>query len=150
MTMSRFDEMDVALRGAVTAGAAGDEAIAQAEQTLGVRLPPSYRFFLRTYGAALCEGFELAGLFDDMPGTGPPTWSNVVSSTLRLRRTSKGAIPHAYVAVSGDGGDYIYYIDTARTRHDGESPIVALGPGIDGAAIAESFLEYVIGASQRT
>src|SRR5215510_5544306 len=45
------------------AGGASEATILQAEATLGVRFSPSYRSFLAQFGAACCNGFELAGLF---------------------------------------------------------------------------------------
>src|SRR5215813_8270290 len=46
------------------AGGASEPTISQAEATLGVRFPPSYRSFLARFGAGfICGGFEVAGLF---------------------------------------------------------------------------------------
>jgi SMI1-KNR4 cell-wall len=45
------------------AGGASEATILQAEATLDVRFPPSYRSFLAQFGATHCNGFELAGLF---------------------------------------------------------------------------------------
>ncbi len=148
MTESNYAEMKAALAGAVIAGPAEEATIAQAEQLLGVRFPPSYRSFLSEFGAALCEGFELAGLFVQEDESRPPQWMDVVKSTHQLRRGSDDLIPREYIPVSGDGGDYIYYIDTSVIGPDGESPVIALGPGVDGVVIAESFSDYVIRASR--
>lgn len=145
--MSEFAQMESVLAGATVAGPAMESMISDAEGKLGVSFPPSYRFFLEKFGAALCDGFELAGLFASPVEDEPPLWVDVVASTLRLRRASKEMIPQEYVAVSGDGGDFTYYIDTKRRRPDGESPIVALGPGVDSVAIAETFSDYVIRAT---
>jgi len=46
------------------AGGASKPTISQAEATLGVRFPPSYRSFLARFGAGFIRnGFEVAGLF---------------------------------------------------------------------------------------
>jgi len=51
------------LRSDDAAGGASEATISHAEATLGVRFPPSYRSFLAHFGAAYCNGLELAGLF---------------------------------------------------------------------------------------
>ena len=49
----------------VIAGSAPELTISEAETTLGVRFPPSYRTFLAQYGAGFWKGglLEIAGLF---------------------------------------------------------------------------------------
>jgi hypothetical protein len=142
--MSDYSEMEAALAGLVVAGPVEEAVIAEAEQSLGVRFPPSYRFFLSKFGAAFGQGLDLAGLFVQENQERPPLWVHVVDSTHELRHDSGGAIPKEYVPVSGDGCDLIYYIDTGRANADGESPLVALGPGADDLIIADSFLDYVV------
>jgi len=130
------------------AGPAAEPDIRLAEEALGVRFPPSYRLFLARCGAAVGDGLDLAGLFEDDTSAGPPLWNHVVRLTLRLRRAARGSLPPAYVAVSGDGCDCIHYIDTASHRPDGESPVVAMGPGAEAVTIADSFADYVIRRSR--
>jgi cell wall assembly regulator SMI1 len=130
-----FERCDVA-------GPATSEAIATAEAELEVRFPPQYRGFLLTHGAALCDGFEIAGLFQDAADE-PPLWSNVVTRTKRLRKASGGSIPNHFVAVADDGGDYKFYLDTSRRDDFDECPVVVLGPGADEIVVAHSFAEFV-------
>jgi len=141
----------------------------QAEATLGVRFSPSYRSFLAQFGAAYCNGFELAGLFHHpdkaawlssmcskarvvteaewkyslhaaasalLPDT-RTRWRHVVMWTLQNRRLSRGHIEPRYLAISSDGGDYTFYLDTGAPEP--ESPVVALGPGLDYALLAADF-----------
>lgn len=132
------------LKSAILAGGVGEEAILEAELLLGVRFPPSYRTFLSQFGAALCGGFEIAGLFDVSGGDGePPLWSSVVTYTLQKRRGSSGLFPTEYLAISDDGGDYTFYLDTSRVDVNGECPVVVLGPGADAVVIAEDFFGFV-------
>ncbi|NLI47387.1 MAG: SMI1/KNR4 family protein [Acidobacteria bacterium] len=126
------------------AGPAPESVIWEAEKSLGVVFPPSYRRFLMKFGAALGEGFELAGLFEQGGEDEPPQWNHVVSQTLRLRRASHHQLPPSLIAVLGDGEDHVYYIDTTRRRADGESPVVAIGPGTDNVVIADNFSVFVI------
>jgi hypothetical protein len=139
----RFEDIADFLGGCATAGPASEEVISSAEERLGVRFPPSYRRFLAQYGAALCSGFEIAGLFipkDDKDA--PPLWSDVVVSTLQRRRVAR-LLPRGHVAISDDGGDYTFYLDTARNGLGEECPVVALGPGVDGVVVAEDFPDFV-------
>ena len=117
--------------------------IAAAERELGVEFPSSYRWFLSTYGAAVCDGFEVAGLFEGGHEDEPPLWSHVVTSTLQLRRAARGNLPSAYVAISDDGGDYKFYLDTSRRDSRNECPVVVLGPGAEDVTIAEEFSEFL-------
>lgn len=119
--------------------------IDHAERVLGVSFPFSYRVFLRYFGASLAfPPYEIAGL----PATRrsdveTPLWSNVIDDTEMTRRASRGYIPHPYIAFSSDGADCTYYLDTALVDQEGESPVVALGPGHDADVVAASFAEFV-------
>lgn len=140
--MSNNDIMKDLLKDCSCAGPASEVSIRSAEEQLGVHLPPSYRKFLATFGAALCPGFEIAGLYPRTEGDEPPLWLHVVTATLQLRR-GDGMLPTGYVAISGDGGDFTYFLDTANADSRGECPVVALGPGVDGKVIAGDFPEFV-------
>jgi SMI1/KNR4 family protein SUKH-1 len=128
------------------AGGASESTIAEAEATLGVRFPPSYRSFLAQFGAAVGRGFSIAGLFHHLDQSTPPLWENVVTWNLRNRRVTRGLIPARYIAISSDGGDYIFYLDTGTM--DTESPVVVLGPGRDYVVVAPDFNTFVIDFSK--
>ena len=132
------------LAGCETAGPATDIMVADAEQKLDVTFPVSYRLFLKKYGAALCRGFDLAGVFEGGDDDAPPLWSKVVESTKQLRRGSRGSLPLGYVAISDDGGDYVFFLDTSCLTPHGECPVVVLGPGRDGDMVASDFFDFVI------
>jgi len=142
--MTRFETIKGLLASATTAGKVGPEMILRAEEALGVRFPPAYTEFLSQFGAALCDGFEIAGLVDPESNNEPPLWSNVVLSTVQLREASNGLIPHEYIFVSSDGGDYYYYLDTSRPNAQGECPVIVLGPGADAVIVAEDFYDFII------
>ncbi len=126
------------------AGPVAEADITNAEADLDVRFPISYRVFLKHFGAGYLSGFcEIAGL-----GVGratdpePPQWSHVVDLNLRMRRASRGLIPQEYIRISDDGGDFSFQLDTGKTDDRGECPVVVLGPGRDGIAVAGTFLEF--------
>jgi hypothetical protein len=143
MLVPKFDDLEAALAACDVAGPAPPEMIADAERELGVRFSSSYRWFLSGYGAAVCDGFEVAGLFEGGHNTEPPLWSHVVSCTLRLRRAARGHLPSSYVAVSDDGGDYKFYLDTSRRDSEDECPVVVLGPGAEDVVVAERFSDFL-------
>src|SRR5262245_2907059 len=128
---SDTDRLKFALRDAKSFGPVSDELISQAECALGVTFPKSYRAFLRLFGASLGHGYSLAGLFQTDSAQEPPMWTDVVSSTLRIRRVSRGHISSSLIFISDDGCDDAFYLDTARRDCDSESPVVVLGPGRD-------------------
>jgi SMI1-KNR4 cell-wall len=124
------------------AGGASESAIAEAEAALGVRFPPSYRSFLARFGAANGHGFEIAGLFHYPDKSHPPLWLDVVTLNLKwVSQLARGIQPR-YVAIGHDGGDYTFYLDTGAPEP--ESPVVALGPGVDYVVVARNFNAYVI------
>jgi hypothetical protein len=140
--MPNFEDMAGLLDQCTVAGSASEQVIASGEERLSVRFPRSYRTFLARHGAALCQGFEIAGLFHHADKGRPPLWSDVVASNLRIRHRSH--LPEGYVAISSDGVDVTYYLDTANMRGDGECAVVALGPGVDSVQVAADFAEFLV------
>ena len=80
--------------------------------------------------------FHFRGRSSSVPAlmTCPPCWVHVVTWNLRNRRINRGHIEPRCVAISSDGGDYIFYLDTGVPGL--ESPVVALGPGLNYALLA--------------
>jgi len=128
------------------AGPASPKMIAAAERELGVKFPKSYRWFLVNYGAALCDGFRIAGLFEGDFEDEPPLWSNVVTLTSQLRHASRGRFPLSYVAISDDGGDYKFFLDTSQLEREEECPVIVVGPGAVEIPVAETFIDFLIHA----
>jgi hypothetical protein len=126
------------------AGAVADAVIDAAEEELGLRFPVSYRIFLSCFGSAWLAPYEIAGLGGGRhTGPEPPRWQHVVDATVLLRRALGGGIPVEYVAISDDGGDYKFYLDTGNLNALGEAPVIVLGPGRDAVVIAASFVEFI-------
>jgi len=144
--MGDIGQIEELLTECALAGPVEEEMIASAERDLSVQFPQSYKAFLARFGAALCSGFEIAGLFRPAPCDEPPLWSNVVTKTNQLRRRAGDLLPKEYVAISGDGGDYTYYLDTGRLDASSECPVIVLGPGADASVVAETFIDFVIRA----
>lgn len=141
--MANLEDIGRLLEAATIAGPADEEMIHLAEAKLGVEFPRSYREFLSQYGAALCPGFSIAGLFQSHNDVEPPLWPDIVTSTLQMRRASHGMLPQGYIPISDDGGDYTFYLNTAQLGPENECPVVVLGPGADAVIVAEDFFAFV-------
>jgi hypothetical protein len=89
--------------------------------------------------------YELAGISDNLHNEpdNPLTFQHIVPVTLSMRRASRGNIPHAWLPISDDGTDWTFYLDTGTIDEDGESPMLVMGPGLEGIMSARSFVEFV-------
>jgi len=129
------------LEDADTPGGASGEMIVAAEDRLAVRFPPTYRRFLATYGAALVQGCEIAGLYEHGNPEQCPYWTHVVDLNVTTREHSP-MLPATYLRVGDDGCDCSYYLDLSHPDADGEYPVVVLGPGCDNLVLARTFVEF--------
>ncbi len=142
--MADIEQIRKLLESGTSAGGVTEEAIQEAEKKLDVRFPPSYRAFLSEYGNVNGTPYEIAGLsHETVNDDEPPYWWDVVSSNLQIRRAAKGCIPNEYILISGDGGDYKFYLDTSRPNAQGECPVIVLGPGADAIVIADGFFDFL-------
>jgi hypothetical protein len=122
-------------------GPVSEQSIVAAEQELGVKLPRSYRVFLRNYGVVGGPGFMIDGLTEEVEDPEQtPYWGRIVS---KVQHCISKDLPKGYVGLMSDGGEYDYCLDTTRTDRFGECPVVAWGPGADGLVIAKDFLEFL-------
>lgn len=140
---SRLDQSEFA-------GPASDEMIRAAEARLGLPIPASFRYFLSQYGAALCSGFEIAGIYNSPSEEEPPLWEDFVVANQQLRRGAGVSLPKEYLYFSDDGQDYKYFLDTTRQSADGDCPVIAIGPGIECAEVAAGFFDFVVRAYDGT
>ena len=126
---------------AFNSGPVTEDTIASAEASLNLRFPPSYRQFLRRYGASLCSGFEICGLPPVPEPAEQPQWLSVVDSTLRLRPAS---LPEHSVFIAHDGMDHGYYLQCSPSDTTFEGPVIEWGPRHNGGKIiAATFLDFV-------
>lgn len=81
------------------AGPQAEEAVRDAEVNLGVTFPPSYRVFLKEFGAGGVESEEVVGL-------GGPDHLDIVKLTKRLRERDNH-LPDCLLPLRNDGfGNY--------------------------------------------
>ena len=94
------------------------QEIEQAEEQLGVRLPGSYKAFLRHFGWASLEGLELYGLGEDVPA-----YLDLVKVTSSERAQMRPRLPSRLVPLMNDGAGNHYCLDVASSEQ-GETPVV--------------------------
>jgi cell wall assembly regulator SMI1 len=114
----------------VIAGPASEEAVAAAEETLGIAFPPSYRTFLRRFGQ-LALPQELAVVHDFL-GISKATASDgagkdVVSRTLAAREENQLAPGLVVVGIGAQANEW-FCLDTQRASGD-ELPVVLFDAG---------------------
>lgn len=104
-------------------GPASEEAIDQVENALGVRLPNSFRTFLRLTGGG---GFDCLSI-SSVPNEDPVTssYGSVYGDTLHYREEwVPRPLPAHLVVIQRDADDNEpFCLDTSRLR-DGECPVV--------------------------
>ena len=137
-------------RRCVVAGPAAEDAVAAAEERLGTSFPPSYREFLRRYGAMgiptdLAVVHDFCGL-----AAGDPT-TDVVSTTLSARAANQLA-DHLIVVGKGANAAEWFCLDTGRAEDGGECPVLLFDPAAnqidqifydDFGAMVREVLEFV-------
>lgn len=102
------------------AGERSNALIEAAERAVGLRFPPTYRRFLREYGAGAFGATEIYGVIDsDFENSSIPDaiWHNLTPPREGL---------FAFYGV-GDGTEFC--LDTTRTADDGEMRVVAVNAG---------------------
>ena len=126
---------------AYTPGGVSQEIIDNAEESLGIRFPDSFRRFLESYGAAMGDGWEVAGLGNAPDEEEPPMWVDVVVFTRQMRRAMGPQLPEQFIPISSTAGSVTYFLDVSEREY---SPVLAFGPGIEEERVADSFNEFVI------
>ena len=121
--MNTIEEVLHKLRQAGTdvwiAGPQTESSIIALENAIGIRMPPSYRHFLATYGGIGIDDSFVSGIIDNDPvgdGTG---W--LITDTTRFRNDYE--MPDFLLAIQADE-DAPYCIDTRERDADGEFAVV--------------------------
>jgi hypothetical protein len=101
-----------------------DSLLEKAEETLGVRFPPTYRRFLSEFGAGGFGASEFYGVFrEDFESSGVP---DAVWRALKLRR--EGGFPEHLVPVASLGDGDLAALDLSGGGD--EAPVIAFSPGV--------------------
>lgn len=136
------ERLSAALANFQNAGPASEEEISEAESTLGLLFPNSYRIFLELFGASMGPGFEVYGLgATDLNSDSPPLWVDVIESTMRLRPQS---LPKNSIQISHDGVEIGFFLECSECDREFDSNIIEWGAPHDGVyATNLSFIEFV-------
>lgn len=121
------------------------EIIADAERHLGTPFPPSYRWWLASYGAGYLGGYEIQGLCPvlivdrelDLPLIG-----DIIDCA--RRNTDAKLYPSHLLELLSYDGDEVYLFDTRRQSADGEWPIVCIRAGSSETEdVSGSFAQFL-------
>ena len=110
------------------AGPVAEDVVAAAEDQLGCSFPPSYREFLRRYGALgiptdLAVVHDFVGLRGSDPDANAQDGAGVVATTMGAR-AAKRIADHLIVVGKGANAAEWFCLDTGRPRDGGECPVV--------------------------
>ena len=122
-------------------GAKPEELVSLAEDALGLRLPPTYREFIRQLGCGDISGEEFYGLVDDnFEGSSVP---NGIWLTLNERKAAD--LPDSWIIVADNGLGGWYVIDASQKNADGDSPVLDWWPGNQPPqVVAEDFGTFLL------
>ncbi len=142
--MSRYDEVRalVAANKAIAEFAdfgdgVSEEWILRAESALGVRLPPSYRWWLRNYGGGEIGGEEIYSVYEQ-------DFETVVGGDIvAMQRVNEvnGLLTGSQLEICHSDIDGVFYFDLETSAGDGEYPVVSAGTGEVYASCFLDFLE---------
>lgn len=108
-----------------------NDKIDEIEQTLNIKLPEDYKWFLKNYGQILIMGVEIYGVLE-----------NKILSCVKITEDyRKLGLPNKFVVIE-NCDEWVYCIDTSNIE-DGECYVVDWDR-IDGVGFEEyeSFLEF--------
>lgn len=124
----------------LTAGGASPSQIANAESSLGVVFPKSYRAFLEEFGAMIANGFEVFGIIESEKNS-PPMWQQVVDVTSQLRRLGQVGTERSHLVPISEDGLGVYFF--LNTNCSGNGEVLAIGLGVD-EVIAEDLESFAV------
>src|SRR5687768_9908045 len=104
----------------VIAGGASDAAIAAAEEALACTFPPSYRAFLRRFGAIALPA--RVSTIQTFVGIEEDAAKSVVTRTEHARLENKLGRSLVVIGLGAETGEW-FCLDVDRPRADGECPV---------------------------
>ncbi|RLE18122.1 MAG: hypothetical protein DRJ65_21835 [Acidobacteria bacterium] len=139
-----LEKIEELLKSVETAGPVPEQRVLAAEKALGVRFPRAYRDFLLFHGSAMGFGWEIYGIDPSRTSEDePPQYVDVVKTTLRARRASRGDHPAQFIEIAHDGMELGFYLDLSSVEGD-DCPVVGQGPGVDFLPVSASFVDFLI------
>jgi len=121
-----------------------DSLIEKAEKYLKVKFPPSYRAFLKEFGAGSFGSTSIEGLHD-------AKWQGFRTDAVWLTQDIRdgGGFADHLIAVHQFGDGEVFCLDLSRSAKNGEAPVVAVTPGAaedtsDADEIAPDFGTFLL------
>jgi hypothetical protein len=134
--------------GADIGSGVSDQAIAAAEDYLGIRFPTSYREFVSAVGWCSIGGRDFYGITRD--GVAATSIPSVVFATRSERED--GGLPAGLLFVEDSGADEKFVLDTRELNAEGDAPVKAWTPASDPGSleiVAPDFGSYLLKAATR-
>ncbi|MGF6232840.1 hypothetical protein QFZ27_006795 [Inquilinus ginsengisoli] len=123
---------------------AADDMLSAFENRLGVRFPPSYRYFLAKMGTLSFMGHQFYGITKS--GLNAESIPCVLWATERSRE--KGHITDSMLRIKMSGYGPFYVLDLSQRNAEGEGAVLELPvQGISGGSekIADDFGSFLLG-----
>jgi len=114
--------------------------IANLEEYLEVRLPPTYKTFLATCGAVAINGIEFYGVYRD-PKSG---WAHVSDLVRQTEFRRSNGLARDILVIGNAYDDVDYGIDSRIVGDDGECPVVDILLDNDTRNFAENFGVFML------
>ena len=125
-----------------------DQAIAVAEDYLGLRFPTSYREFVSAVGWCSIGGRDFYGITRE--GVAATSIPSVVFATRSERED--GGLPAGLLFVEDSGADEKFVLDIRELNAEGDAPVKAWTPASDAVSLeilAPDFGSYLLKAAKR-
>jgi len=112
---------------------APEELLQRAESALGFKFPPSYRWWLRSYGGGEVLGEEIYSLYETPGPSGDVVYQHELNQTKGLLGPRQLVICHSDV-------DGMFYLDIAGEKPGAEAPVISQALG---TVYAQDFSEFL-------
>lgn len=121
-------------------GQVDEQSIENAEQVLQITFPNQYKYLLKNFGAIINDACEIYGLPIAQENE-CPLWQNVIEVNQGLRKRQQiGTENHHFIAISDDGMDTYYFLDTQNVHN---APIWAINHH-ERKCVAKNLLEWIM------
>ncbi len=119
-----------------------DLLIQKAEKRLGVKFPPSYRWWLKNYSGGEINGEEIFSIYESDLDENPIPSGGIVYRNELDQKNGMSSVNQLIIQTNDQA--QTYYFDLLQVDKDGESPIyVGREVPLIGLKYANNFLEFL-------
>ena len=123
-------------------GPTSENDVRDVEEKIGNVFPNSYRAYLLEFAGGMMLNYEMCGIPTEKSGISDSD-GNSIRSIVDANKGRERDLATGNVFIADDGGDYSFFLDTAKMDSDGECPVVAYGPGAQGSQVAATFVGFL-------